>query len=78
LFSSCNVGFEILVSNSSTCLGIDNLSTFESKVDSSDMKLKCNGKELYGKVGLFPWLYGKPGKHEVANQLARSAKQLMH
>lgn len=42
VFSGCNVSPQSLVSDSSTCLGIGNLSTFESRVDSSDMKLNCN------------------------------------
>jgi hypothetical protein len=34
---------ESLVSDSSICLGIRNLSIFESRLDSFDMKLNCNG-----------------------------------
>jgi hypothetical protein len=43
LFRSCNARSEIFVSDSGTCLGIDNLTSFESRVDSSGMKLNCNG-----------------------------------
>lgn len=43
LFNSCSVRSESFVSDSGTCLGIDNLSTFEARVNSSGMKLNCNG-----------------------------------
>jgi len=43
LFNSCHVRSESFVSDSGTCLGIHDVSSFESRVYSSGMKLNCNG-----------------------------------
>jgi len=42
-FRSCNVKPKSFVCDPGTCLGIDNLVSFESKVDPTGMKLNCNG-----------------------------------
>lgn len=51
MFSGYNVSSQILVSDSSICLGIENLSTFERRVYSSDMKLNGNASHLGGEGG---------------------------
>lgn len=43
MFRSCNVRSESFVCDPGTCLGIDNLTTFESRVDTTALKLNCNG-----------------------------------
>lgn len=49
MFRSCNVGSESFVCDPGTCLGIENLATFESRVDTTELKLNCNGSQ----VGIF-------------------------
>lgn len=43
MFRSCNLRSASFVCDPITCLGIDNLTSFESKVDTTELKLNCNG-----------------------------------